>query len=1272
MNNINIFISSAFRNMHLQRDTLIYNVRPMVDQKLKKAGYEAHLNFVDLRWGVDERMSQDSLGMNAQILETCFRALDESDVFVGLYTEYRGTFIPENEIDLLNEQYNWKLPYGSSLTELEHWYCKNVKKRKTKYCQVFFESGDMSDDISTVDNYITVKGNPVDQLTLILSERITELIIEILQKEDQYIDIKEPLSFEQKEAYNSAESLLNELFDTSSSIPQKYRRHFDDGSMVLRYDVIHEIIEDVLLSDEVFRAFEDDSNVQDGLKLTVVTGESGIGKSVLLGQLNDQIERQQLLTPVYLADATHASALDELLEEAFTVYEVNCSEELTSLADKIRYLREHIDWFKIPCFIIDSIDDLSPEYFYHFLIELNHNFPICHVITSTTKTEHHSRFGSFLFKTIELDSFNKNELEIAVNLYERMMLKHFPQKIRKILLGLEQTEFAKPIVFRLVLNDLALLSLDDYQSILNSAEYSLQIENIMLKRFKNYPVDIDGIINEICGRIAGKSGNLQNVEITKKYLAAIILSYKGVDEEYLKKVFMQEWKPLQFYQLKYSFQSVFTEHYGLLRFSHHLFKETFFKIIPKSILDVVAKQIIENVDMESIDLGYEKYRMLFFVEDYESWLSEVRKKEYGWDYLSACLNEYCQKITPNRKTYLSVPTHWIDYMQKCAEDGSLSNHDYEMITSNLYGFINEVSQTASVEFLDDIIECCKKFLNAFFAFAKNATDNRIVLSCKEIAAYYYERVISCASEFASHEKVKTLVEEYEQLLYSEQFGAIFKEEDVGQRMWQLYNLAKYKEETDGERSVVVGLYIQLLKLSQREKTIFPNFGHVFEFLLVHSSEIDYLKEYLAYAIAFLDDISKNKGGYSKDEVTFMIRVYHCKLMVDGHLGMLNKNIDEIKPLIIKEYAYAQRIHEKYPNEVEYIYDYSMACADLTIICTITKDYNKVKALLRTNQKLKEHLCNRFPETFLFAESYSAFLHNCANYENVFEEDERVEFVVESFNVLNPFLRLRNIKSSWSYLNHWEMIVSAIQDDGDINNYYRHVLEALKSNLQYLPDVLNLIFEADEGNITFRKEAMARIGEIYNVYRAIAEKTILRILAKAIYDIAIQICEIEDSDSSYSFLASVIETLCADQAASTSDTTVDDLQLLKVYEEYIESKIIQSPQRVVLHKAMMKVPETEILQMVGMLAGIEKMPKQIQFIMRMAWERLDVDPVRIIIDSATKMMKRMETIVLLDAKVSPNSIEIVQKVLSYLLTKEEISIEQKEQIKKILEGLYIFE
>ena len=278
-------------------------------------------------------------------------------------------------------------------------------------------------------------------------------------------------------------------------------------------------------------------------------------------------------------------------------------------------------------------------------------------------------------------------MEIAVNFHEKMLFKKFPQKIREILVGLEGTEFAKPIVFRLVLNDFSLLSLEDYQSILNSSEYSLQIENIMLKRFNNYPSDINGIINEICSRIAGGSGNIHNVEITKKYLAAIIFSYTGVDEEYLSAVFMQEWNPLQFYQLKYSFQSIFVENRGLLSFSHHLFKKAFYKIIPETIFKEVANQVVENVDTESIVLGYEKYRMIFFLEDYDLWLTEVRNKKDEWGYLSTCLNEYCQIVPPNGKAYLSVPNSWSIYIKKRAEVGQLYDSDYEMITGHLYAFI---------------------------------------------------------------------------------------------------------------------------------------------------------------------------------------------------------------------------------------------------------------------------------------------------------------------------------------------------------------------------------------------------------------------------------------------------------------------------------------------------------------------------------------------------------------------------------------------------------
>lgn len=1243
--NVNIFISSAFRNMHVYRDMLIYEVRPIINQRLRESGYNnIYLNFIDLRWGIDEREVLGSLGMNAQILETCFKTLDESDIFIGLYTEYRGTIIPEDEIDLLNEQYHWNLPYNKSVTELEYWFCLNIKQGSTKFCKVFFEkSSDNINDISIVGDCITVKEKSKEKLIVTLCQHLTELIIEDITcsggfpyTENEFVNTKI--------TGTNIDSYLSEMmFATCSNDKTDEQSMVTNSTTISRAGIINEIIDKLFFSNEDFFTNDKKNN---GLKLTLITGESGIGKSVLLSQLFATIRRQKLLTCTYLADASHISALDELLESSFDAYNIEHTEEVMTLAEKIRYLREHLDWFRIPCFIIDSIDDMSPEYFNQFLIELDQNFPNCYVITSTTRP-YKDRYGTFLYKTVKLEAFNNEELEAAVIVHEKELLKKFPQKIRQELIKLENTEYAKPIVFKLILNDLSLLSIDDYHSILNSAEYSFQIENIMLQRFRNYPPEINGIINEICSRIAGSSGVMYSKQTTKKYLAIIILSYMGVNEEYLSTVMGKEWKPLLFYQLKYSFQSIFVEQNGLISFSHHLFKEELRKNISNELFNEVAKQIVANINTEICSIGFEKHRMCFYLEDFDSWMNIVHNNEKEWGYLASCLNEYCHINLLNGKKYLSIPIIWVNYMKRLSEDGRLSVNDYKNITGHLYSFINEVIETSSISTFDEVINCCRYFLSAFSVFKKNCSNYEVRNSCKDISKYFYERVITCAEKFSLHEKVREFVLNYEKLISSREEETVNNKEDITNNMWQLYDLAKYKEDMDMNRTEVAEAYLQILKLSQKQKILFPNLGHIFEFLLLHA-DTKYLVEYLKFAIEYIDEISKSKEIFSKDEVDFMIHVYHCNFILEGHLGYLKEKIDELKEYSIKEYSLAKLMYEKSPQEIQYVYDYSMACSDLTIIFTILKDNDKIKYLIETNRKLKQYMYKRFPDTFLYAESYSAFLHNCANYCDIYDENERINFIDDSFDILVPYLNLKNLKASWSYLNHWKIIIDSINDKGKIDNYHSSVFKRVEKNLNYLPDVLRLIFASDGHNITFIKEALARLADIYNLYRFIAKRSTLRILAKSIYDISIQICDIEDSDSSHLFLASTIETLCADQSMVAQEETMDDLQLLKEYELYIEGKITKSPNRVILHEALLVVPQTEIIEMVGMLVGMENMPKEGQQMMRMAWTMLDIDPINIILESSDKAIARMKVIKSLGGKGPMKSREILEMVLSYLL------------------------
>ncbi len=1213
--NINIFISSAFRNMHFYRDQLMYEVRPIVNQMCQKRDLDVHLNFIDLRWGVDEGNKENSLGKYFQILETCFRVLDKTDIFIGMYTDYRGTFITHEEIDLLNEQYHWNLPYDSSLTELELWYCKNVKDTPTKYCKIYFHDDDsLNNKITETENSITVKGSTKEKFNEILARKI-------------YIEIQECLN----------STLLPKVNDF-------------ERTMIPRSDIINEIIF------ELFFNVSSNHSQKESINLTVLKGESGIGKSVLLSQLYDAIIEQDLLTPVYLEDASHVSALDDLINSSFSVYNIELPKKHMTLAEKIRYLRKSISYFRIPCFIIDSIDDISPEYFNQFLIELENNFIGCYIITSTTKKVE-ERIQQHTYRLFEIETFHRDELETAINLYEKNLLKRFPDSIRQKLLEFENTVYAKPIIFQLILNDLSLLSARDYMNILNSSHYSIEIEKIMMNRLQNYSSDIQGIISEICSRITGSFGDSEGNVLIQRYLALIILSYKGVNEEYLSNVMGEQWKPLLFYQLRYSFRNIFMEQYNSIVFSHQIFKSVFYNIIPSKIIDDMINKIISKREELDDGMRFEKYRMCFFGERFDIWYHFAQDEE-GWEYLADCLNEYCQLEHPLGKKYLSVPIHWIEYMARLSRDNILNTQDYVTMLGMLYYFINELTDTTTTRAFDTVLICCEKYINSVGSFIKNCGDDNIIKECVNVIKHFYQRVIECAEEFSIHEKVKPFVDSYQKiidaynnLLESENREYHDHKEKVKQKMWQLFDIARFKLNIDIEREEARDIFLKILELSQKEKIIFPNFGQIVNALLTMLEDITPVIEYIDFGIWYVDEFMTMNKKYSEDEVTFLIDVYHCKLMIEGRLGRIKENEDELRKYVIREYNCARFLYEENPQKVRFVYTYSMACSDLTIMYTFLEEYEKIKVLNETNKKLKGYLHTQYPDTFLYAESYSIFLYNCANYSTIYSDDERICFIEEAFETLSPYLKLNNIKASWEYLNLWKAIVDGFRKQKDADKYKIRVQKGIEKQLQYLPHVLKVIFEGDEHNITFRKEALSRVADIYNLYRFVADKKVLCILGKSIYDIAVQICNIENSDYSYLFLASTIKTLCADQISDFQNEVMDDVQLLKGYQKYIESKIKMEPQRIVFHQAMLAVPEAEMTQMMGMLAGIEKMPEMAKFLLKMTWEKMDIHPTKIILDAAYKMIDRMEIINSLGGEIPQDTKEVTEMILRQLLQTE---------------------
>ena len=89
-----IFVSSTFKDMHLERDVLKSKITPMINQTLKP--YGETIDFIDLRWGIDtSKLESDE--SNEKILKVCLDEIDETNPYMVVFVGNRYGTIPSFE-----------------------------------------------------------------------------------------------------------------------------------------------------------------------------------------------------------------------------------------------------------------------------------------------------------------------------------------------------------------------------------------------------------------------------------------------------------------------------------------------------------------------------------------------------------------------------------------------------------------------------------------------------------------------------------------------------------------------------------------------------------------------------------------------------------------------------------------------------------------------------------------------------------------------------------------------------------------------------------------------------------------------------------------------------------------------------------------------------------------------------------------------------------------------------------------------------------------------
>ena len=227
-----IFISSTFNDMHAERDYLIKEVFPELNEWCEER--KIRLSDVDLRWGVKEEDSE-----NNATVGTCLRHIDKSRPFFLCFLGQRRGWVPDFEEDI-NDETKGQYPSINDLDpdrsvtemEIEHSLLsplyrvlddENKTCPPTRHSLFFFRDPSYVDEISPAQRliYTNDDADDVDHA----NKKLEEIKQKIREKEEE--ETKENKNREDKEKIYVDVTDYEGTWDSDLELPEL--SHYDNN-----------------------------------------------------------------------------------------------------------------------------------------------------------------------------------------------------------------------------------------------------------------------------------------------------------------------------------------------------------------------------------------------------------------------------------------------------------------------------------------------------------------------------------------------------------------------------------------------------------------------------------------------------------------------------------------------------------------------------------------------------------------------------------------------------------------------------------------------------------------------------------------------------------------------------------------------------------------------------------------------------------------------------------------------------------------------------------
>lgn len=487
MSVVTIFLSSTFRDFHGERDLMVGTVRAALDDRVRPLGCRTEI--IDLRWGVaNDEADDDEETRQRRILDVCLSEIARArPLFVGLVGDRYGWVPPAHRAERVAHEAGFAEPdiAGRSVTELE------------------FIHGAFNPDV--VAHSLFLFRELTGAIPAGWEDAEPESAAKLTALKQRIIE--HPGVHVRHYAADVANGRIADLHTFESvvidALGPVVEQRARDLTASNQWRDPEDAVEALFFSDRLAAIAGRDADVAgivDGVvarRNVCLFGVSGAGKSTMWCAAVEELRRQEVtVTAVPIGAAPGVRTEWSVIGRAARHLGLTMPADVTATSDLLTWWRTALAGVGPVVVALDSLDSLSHTVDDAELRLLAGLPPNVTLMVSTTSASHEEVLRRMNVDIVDVGELAPESVAAATRALTSVAHRQLPPDAYGVLVQRPRS----PLWLRLAINELILLSEDDFRNVDPTEDPIAALDRLVTDAVRAIPDDVDGIVSDIAHR----------------------------------------------------------------------------------------------------------------------------------------------------------------------------------------------------------------------------------------------------------------------------------------------------------------------------------------------------------------------------------------------------------------------------------------------------------------------------------------------------------------------------------------------------------------------------------------------------------------------------------------------------------------------------------------------------------------------------------------------------------------------------------------------------